>query len=154
MIRVIRHALVCSSLLAVAACGSTPDSGHTTSGPRKHITVQFTDMSVHPSRAQLLPGGNVSWVNYASEAVGVVFFPDSSIDGFKCSDLRPIFAEVAGGWQSTPITREGMDNVRLPCALKPGTYAYELRLGEAMTGMGEAAFSNPTNVLHGEIVAQ
>lgn len=111
-------------------------------------------MSVHPSQATILPGGNVMWINYASEAEGVVFFPDSSVAGFTCTDLRPIFAEVAGGWQSMPITREGMDEVRLPCPLEPGTYPYELRLSIEMMGMGQDAFDNPTQVLHAEIIAQ
>jgi len=160
MIKGTRGVLVCLLLSGLLACSSMQGgSQESTNGPRKNVMVQFTDMTIHPSTAQITSGGTVVWVNYAATSAGVVFFPEASTKGFTCTDPRPIFSQVAGGWQSQVLPVNGLENVTLPCPMKPGTYPYELLLNNDMglEGAGvydPSVFSNPTNSLKGTIVAQ
>jgi plastocyanin len=75
----------------------------TTNKPRKHVVVQFSDASMHPSIARVTAGGNVTWVNYSSSYTGAVVFPDSFPASLTCGEARPRFAKVAAGYQSSPI---------------------------------------------------
>ena len=124
----------------------------TTNKPRKNVMVQFTQASVHPSIARVLPGGNVAWINYADTFVGAVVFPASIKESFTCTELRPLFSKVAAGYKSIPITGAGGENVTLPCPLKPGTYDYQIYLGGG--GDGSLGIDNPEQTLPAKIVVE
>ena len=148
--------LLCLGLPALAVAGMPTWEQHTTKNkPRKHVMVQFTDFSLHPSVAQLLEGGTVSWVNYATTSAGTIFFSDEAAKGFTCTELRPSWMKVADGYQSIPITQAGAANdLEIPCPLKPGEYEYEIRLfvpqiGGEMSGMGD-----PHSQMQGKIVVE
>ena len=151
-----------ATLLAIAgllACGTpTWTSPKTTNKPRKNVTVQFSDASLHPNIARVLPGGNVAWLNYTSAQDASVLFDESIRDAFTCADMRPLFMKVAAGYQSVPITPDSMENVTLPCPLKPGTYQYKLLLfpGGSLMGTGGggggAEMGNPTSQMEGTII--
>ena len=133
------------------ACGGTPtwQSEQSANHPRAHVMIQFTDASLHPSTAQITANGNVVWINYANAKQGAVFFESSVRDAFPC-DMRPLFMEVAGGWQSVPITGDSQ-NVILPCTPKPGEYSYELRLFDGLAGAPSIGMDNPQSQMHGKI---
>lgn len=149
-----------AALLAIsmAGCG-TPvwQQQPSTNKARKHVVVQFTNATLHPSVARVLPGGNVAWVNYASGMDGTVVFPASIKESFICTELRPLFMKVAAGYQSMPIKGSSMESVALPCPLKPGEYDYKLQLFEGGTLMGfgnagGAGMDNPTSEMAGKII--
>jgi len=148
-----------AALLAIsmAGCG-TPvwTQPPSTNKARKDVVVQFTNATLHPSNAKVLPGGNVAWVNYASGMDGTVVFPASIKESFTCSELRPLFMKVAAGYQSMPIKGSSMESVALPCPLKPGEYEYKLQLFEGGTLMGfgnsGAGMDNPTSEMTGKII--
>jgi len=150
-------ALVAS--LGALACSSSSPSQHeqgreTKNHPRKHVMVQFTDFSLHPSTAQVLAGGTVSWVNYASEYSGSVVFSDAVAASFTCRDLRPDWMKTDTGYQSIPISMgSASDDLQIPCPLQPGEYAYELWLFSNPPG-AFAAMENPQLRLKGRIVVQ
>lgn len=137
-------ALLCGSL---AGCGTpTWSQAPTTNEPRKNVLIQFGNASLHPSQARVLSGGNVAWTNY-SAAYGVVFLDTATAEALGCRDMRPIFAEVAGGYQSESISPSSED-VTLPCKPADGTYPYTIRLYmQAMEGA-----DNPDSVMHGTII--
>ena len=126
-----------------------------TNKARKHVVVQFTNATLHPSVARVLPGGDVAWVNYSMGMDGAVVFPASIREAFTCDKLRPIFMKTAAGYQSIPVTGD-MENVVLPCPLKPGEYEYKLQLFEGGTlmgtGDGSAGMYNPTSDITGKII--
>jgi hypothetical protein len=139
-------------LLAFAvACGGTPtwNSGESTNHPRAHVMIQFTDGSLHPSTAQITADGNVVWINYTNAKQGTIFFEASVRDAFPC-DMRPLFMEVAGGWQSIPIKGDSQ-NVILPCTPKPGEYGYELWLYDGLVGSPNIGMDDPQSQLRGKI---
>lgn len=145
-----------AAFLALAAPGCAQPSWQqvpTTNEPRKHVMIQFTDTSLHPSIARVLRGGTVSWVNYASMFSGSVVFPASLRDSLMCDNLRPNFMEVAAGYQSIPITR-GVDDIGLPCPLKPGQYEYQLYLFSGHGLGGGAEMLDPEVTMAGKIIAE
>jgi hypothetical protein len=113
-----REVLVSAVAIAALLGCQTPtwQQKPTTNKPRRHVMVQFTDSSLHPSIARVLEGGDVSWVNYATMYVGAVVFPASTRESFTCSQLRPRFMKVAAGYQSIPIGGDMVD-FALPCPL-------------------------------------
>ena len=119
-----------------------------TNKPRQHVMVQFTDSYLHPSHAQILEGGTVSWANYAANLTGSVSFPPSIRASFACVDLRPNWEQDASGIRSIPITGL-VDDLELPCPLKPGTYSYELLLFDRLSDA-----YNPQLTLPGKITVQ
>ena len=122
--------------------------------PRKHVMVQFTDFSLHPSTAQVLEGGTVSWVNYASLYSGSVVFSDAVAAAFACKELRPNWMKTGAGYQSIPITVGGAsDDLQIPCPLKPGEYDYEVWLFSDSPG-GIGGMENPQSQLSGKIILQ
>jgi hypothetical protein len=124
--------------------------------PRKHVMVQFTDMSLHPSIAQVLEGGTVSWVNYGSMYQGSIVFSDEVAAAFTCSELRPDWSKTGTGYQSIPITMGGASNdLEIPCPLKPGEYEYEIWLfsGGDMGG-GFAGMDDPQSRMQGKIIVE
>lgn len=147
---------VALTLAALACSSGTPtwQQQETTNRPRQHVMVQFTDFSLHPSKAQVLEGGSVSWVNYASMDVGSIVFSDVVAESFTCTDLEPDWMKTDASYQSIPITMAGASNdLQLPCPLKPGTYHYEVWLfsgGE--DGLGD--MSDPDSMLRGQIVVK
>jgi hypothetical protein len=153
-VRIVLVSLLAGALLACASLGSQPEftSPVTTNKPRKNVMVQFTQASVHPSVARVLPGGNIVWINYADSSAGAVVFDESIKESFTCSDLRPLFSKVAAGYQSIPITSAGGENVSLPCPLKPGTYDYQIYLGGG--GMGGIGIDDPQITLPAKIVVE
>jgi hypothetical protein len=138
-------------LATAVACGGTPSwqTEHSTNHPRAHVMIQFTDGSLHPSTAQITANGNVVWINYTNAKQGTVFFESSVRDAFPC-DMRPLFMEVAGGWQSIPIKGDS-ENVILPCTPKPGEYGYELWLYDDLAGVPSAGMDDPETQMLGKI---
>ncbi len=155
MSRMIASFLICLGLPGLAVAEMPTWEQHPTKNkPRKHVMVQFTDMSLHPSIAQVLEGGTLSWVNYASMNDGSIVFSNEVATAFTCSDLRPNWMKTAAGYQSIPITQGGaMDDLEIPCPLKPGEYEYEIWLFSG--GMGDpAAMDDPQSRMQGKIVVQ
>ena len=156
MSRMIAVLLVCLGLPALAA-GETPtwEQHPSKNKPRKHVMVQFTDMSLHPSIAQLVEGGTVSWVNYASMYQGSIVFSDETAAAFTCSDLRPNWMKTGTGYQSIPITMGGAtDDLEIPCPLKPGEYEYELWLFSETMGGDLGAMDDPQSRMQGKIIVK
>jgi cytochrome c oxidase assembly factor CtaG len=59
--RMIAALLLCLGLPALAAAETPTWEQHPTKNkPRKHVMVQFTDMSLHPSIAQVVEGGSTA----------------------------------------------------------------------------------------------
>jgi hypothetical protein len=120
--------------------------------PRKHVMVQFTDMSLHPSIAQVEKGGTVSWVNYASMYQGSIVFSDAVAKAFTCSELRPNWMKTGTGYQSIPITMGGASNdLEIPCPLESGEYEYEIWLFSETMG-DPAAMDDPQSRMQGKII--
>lgn len=133
-------------LFVGAGCGSTPVLQNM---PTADVNVQFTDDTLEPVVAHVKAGGNVVWISEATTYVGAVVLPATIKDGLTCDDLRPQFDEVAYGYLSQPIS--GMvENVKLPCPLKAGSYDYELRLYEPNFGGPD----EPVETLKGTIVVE
>lgn len=155
MIRMVPILLLCLGLPALATADTPTWEQHPTKNkPRKHVMVQFTDMSLHPSIAQVVEGGTVSWVNYASMYQGSIVFSDAVAAAFTCSELRPNRIKTGTGYQSVPITMGGArDDLKLPCPLKPGEYEYEIWLfSDGMGGPG--GMDNPQSRLQGKIIVK
>jgi hypothetical protein len=147
-------------LVALSCAAAMSDEGtptwqqpETKNHPRKNVTVQFTDASLHPSIAQVLEGGMVTWVNYASESEGTIFFSDEVAKAFPC-DLRPDWMKTDDGYQSIPITIGTAENdLDLPCPLPPGTYDYEVWLFTRRVGRPDT-MADPQSQMKGKIVVQ
>ncbi len=152
-----RTAIILLSLgLCALACAGTPTSEQqpTRNKARRHVMVQFTDMSLHPSIAQVLEGGTVSWVNYASMYQGSIVFSDEVAAAFTCSELRPNWMKTGTGYQSIPITMGGAtDDLELPCPLKPGEYEYEIWLFRPSMG-GFDGMGDPESRMQGKIIVK
>jgi hypothetical protein len=155
MSRIIATLLLCLGLPALAAAETPTWEQHPSKNkPRKHVMVQFTDMSLHPSIAQVVEGGTVSWVNYASMYEGSIVFSEEVAAAFTCSDLRPNWMKTGTGYQSIPITKGGaMDDLEIPCPLKPGEYEYEIWLFSSTMG-GPAGMDNPQSRMQGKIIVK
>jgi hypothetical protein len=105
-----RVAIILLSLgLCALACAGTPTSEQqpTRNKAGKHVMVQFTDMTLHPSIAQVVEGGTLSWVNYASMYEGSVVFSDEVASTAFACDLRPTWMKTGTGYQSIAITMGG-----------------------------------------------
>lgn len=123
--------------------------------PRKHVMVQFTDSSLHPSIAQVLKGGTLSWVNYASMYRATIVFSDEVATAFTCSDLRPDWNKTGAGYMSVPITMGGpTDDLEIPCPLKPGEYEYEIWLYSGSMGQGFGIEDDPQDKMQGKILVE
>ncbi len=149
----LRRSYALAILAALACAQPTVEPHKSTNAPRMHVLVQFSDMTMHPSVAQVKRGGSVAWINYAMSFDGVVSFPLEISESFTCSELRPLFSKAGDRLESIPI-RGGSENVTLPCPLKPGEYEYRLNLfsGDSFGGMG--AMYNPQRTLIGKIVVK
>ena len=155
MRRMIAVLLPCRALAALAVAETPTWEQHPSKNkPRKHVMVQFTDMSLHPSIAQVEAGGTVSWVNYGSMYEGSIVFSDDVAKAFTCSELRPNWMKTGTGYQSIPITMGGAANdLEVPCPLKPGEYEYEIWLFSSGMG-GPAGMDNPQSRMQGKIVVK
>jgi plastocyanin len=140
---------------ALGSDRSTPtwQQPETKNHPRKNVVVQFTDASLHPSTSQVLEGGTLTWVNYASESDGSIVFSEEVARALPC-DLRPNWMETEEGYQSIPITIGAAENdLELPCIPAPGTYEYEVWLfTPGAHRFGEMA--DPQSQLKGRIVVK
>jgi hypothetical protein len=153
MIRIIATLMLCVGLPALAAAETPTWKQHPSKNkPRKHVMVQFTDASLHPSIAQVLEGGTLSWVNYGSMYQGSIVFSDEVAAAFTCSELRPNWSKTGTGYQSIPITMGGATNdLEIPCPLKPGEYEYEIWL---FSGGGFGGMENPQSRMQGKIIVE
>jgi hypothetical protein len=153
MIRIIATLMLCLGLPALAAAEMPTWQQHPSKNkPRKHVMVQFTDMSLHPSIAQVLEGGTLSWVNYGSMDQGSIVFSDEVAAAFTCSELRPNWSKTGTGYQSIPVTRGGASNdLEIPCPLKPGEYEYEIWL---FTVGDLGGMENPQSRMQGKIIVE
>ncbi len=122
--------------------------------PRKHVVVQFSDASLHPSIARVTAGGDVAWINYTTGYTGAVVFPASFADALSCGQPGPRFGKVASGYQSIPITGEGAEDVALPCPLRPGEYEYVLYLFEGRVSAPGANMFDPNHTMQGKIIVE
>jgi len=156
VIRAIAMLLTTLMLPALAVAGTPTWEQHPTKNkPRKHVMVQFTDSTLHPSIAQLVEGGTVSWVNYASSYEGSIVFSDEVAKAFTCSDLRPNWMKTGTGYQSIPISMGGaMDDLEMPCPLKPGEYEYEVWLFSGSMRNPAAEMSDPQSRMQGKIIVK
>jgi plastocyanin len=151
--RTIATLLLCLALPALAAAETPTWQQHPSKNkPRKHVMVQFTDMSLHPSVAQVLAGGTLSWVNYGSMNQGSIVFSDEVAAAFTCPDLRPNWSKTGSGYQSIPITMGGATNdLEIPCPLRPGEYEYEIWL---FSGGGMGGMDDPQSRMQGKIIVK
>ena len=144
-----------SLALLLAACAQPSfEPTPSTDAPREHVMVRFTDTSVRPATAQIAAGGNVTWINDSSEYIGSVVFPASMQAAFSCDDLRPLFSKTGTGYQSIPITSEQTEAVVLPCALRPGSYDYQIYLFEGRVMNPTAGMLNPQLTLPAKLVVR
>jgi plastocyanin len=148
--------LLCLGLPALAAAETpTWERPPTRNQARKHVMVQFTDMSLHPSSAQVVQGGTVSWVNYASMYEGSIVSSEEVAWAFTCSDLRPNWMKTGTGYRSIPITMGGAtDDLEMPCPLKPGAYEYEFWLFSKTMGNDPGAMDDPRSRMQGKVVVR
>ena len=116
--------------------------------------VTFNYFAVRPEIIRIPAAGNLSWVNEAPETVGFVVFPLSIASKFRCSDLKPYFNRVGDVYQSHQLLSVQSEDVRLPCALAPGTYDYEIWLLGAGFGSEVNSTNTPEQRLHGKIVVE
>jgi hypothetical protein len=154
--RTVATLLVCLGLPLLAVAKETPtwQQNPTKNKPRKHVMVQFTDSSLHPSIAQVVEGGTVSWVNYASMYEGSIVLSDAVVKALTCSDLGGDWMKTDTGYQSIPITLGGaMNDFELPCPLKPGEYEYEIWLFTPIAGEPSAQ-ENPMARMQGKIIVE
>ena len=153
MSRIFATLLLSLGLPALAAAETPTWEQHPSKNkPRKHVMVQFTDMSLHPSIAQVLEGGTLSWVNYGSMYQGSIVFSDEVAAAFTCSELRPNWSKTGTGYQSIPVTPGGASNdLEIPCPLKPGEYEYEIRL---FTVGDLGGMENPQSRMQGKIIVE
>jgi hypothetical protein len=138
----------------LGACASVDSFVKTADEAIAPTTVQFTYDAVSPQTVTLAPGGNVTWVNNALDVVGFVVFQGSIASSLRCQELRPYLTRLESGeFRTQPITGVVTEQAKLPCALAPGRYDYQVWLmGE---GFGDEGIgSAPQKVLHGTIVAQ
>ena len=142
------------TLKAAATEQPTWKQNPTTNKARKHVVVQFSDASMHPSIARVTQGGNVTWVNYSSSYTGAIVFPDSFPASLTCGEARPRFAKVAAGYQSSPITGAMGEDATLPCPLKPGEYEYKIYLFESSIGGMGAGMFDPNTTMQGKIIVE
>lgn len=145
------HLIVCtlSAALLVSCANGMGSSG----GMNEPLRIQFSGTGLQPETARIPADGNVTWVNQALEYRGIVVLPASMGASFTCSDLRPTFERVSAGYQSLAITQEDPENVTLPCALRPGTYPYELWLfGQGLGELSDDAV--PARKLRGTLVVE
>jgi len=139
-------------MLAFAvACGGNPTWQEEPSAnrPRANVMIQFTQASIDPETAEITADGNVVWNNNASGMTGTVFFKSSVRDAFPCQ-MRPLFMEVAGGWQSIPISADS-EEVTLPCTPKPGEYGYEIWIYSGVEGTPNRGMDDPQFQIPGKI---
>jgi hypothetical protein len=155
MLRAIRILLLCLTLPALAHAELPTWQQHPSKNkPREHVMVQFTDMSLHPSIAQVLAGGKVSWVNYGTMYQGSIVISDEVAAAFTCSELGPRWLKTATGYQSVPISEGGpMNDLPTPCPLKKGEYEYEIWLFTSTFG-GPGAMGDPQARMQGKIIAE
>jgi hypothetical protein len=116
--------------------------------------VTFNYFAVRPEVVRIPANGNVRWVNEAPETVGFVVFPLSVAAKFRCTDLKPYFNRVGDVYQSHQLLTVESEDVRLPCALAPGTYDYEIWLMGAGFGSEINATNTPEQKLRAQIVVE
>lgn len=146
----------CVAIATVSAAKEPTWKQHPSkNAPRKHVMVQFTNTSLHPSIAQVTEGGTVSWVNYASTGSATIVLSDEVAAAFTCTELRPNWMKTGKGVQSVAITMGGAtDDLQLPCPLKPGEYEYEVWLYSERTGGGLGQMGNPRSRMQGKIIVE
>ncbi len=143
-----RRGTLCALAALFVSC-ATPGADE----PRKHAVVQVSFESLRPETVRIPADGNVTWVNLAPDSRAFVVFPETASPAFTCGeDLDPYFRKIPGGYQSLPITDFESRIVRLPCALKPGSHAYEIWIMGA--GLGQTDASGPERKLQGKIIVE
>ena len=111
------------SLLPFFASGCASNPGEANS----HKVVQINNMNLAPKVVQVSGSKNsIAWTNWSS-SVASVQFPASMASAFVCSDLRPQFVLSGDRIESVQALGDN-ENLATPCALKPGSYEYEVWL--------------------------
>ena len=135
-------AVLLVSLLLSASCASNPGE------KRSHAVVQINNMNLAPEPVKLSGSKNsVAWNNWSS-SVATVQFPASITEAFVCDELRPLFVKSGDRVESVEALGDN-ESLTTPCALKPGTYSYEVWLSE--TRMQR---ENPHLKIKGQIVIE
>ena len=92
-------------------------------------------------------------VNYSTLYSGSIVFSDAVAAAFTCSERRPNFMKTARGYQSIPIGSE-VDDLEIPCPLKPGEYEYEVWLFSGSMVNPAAEMSDPQSRMQGKIIVK
>jgi hypothetical protein len=112
------------SALFLSACASQPGELHS------HAVVQINNMNLAPAIVKVSGANNsVAWNNW-SNSVATVQFPASITEAFVCDELRPLFVKSGDRVESVQALGDN-ESLTTPCALKPGTYSYEVWLSES-----------------------
>ena len=132
----------------VVACtqGQAPFTSPDIKEPaRMDVLVQVGNASVDPAVARVKEGGNVAWTN-DSDFMVVVQFPGTDSTKFVCKELRPNFSRNGDTIESLPFLA-GAVRVVLPCALKPGTYPYIIKLVSDIAEMDNPKFTLSAKII-------
>lgn len=133
-----RLASTIAALLVTVACAQNQPPTFTSPDDkqpaRENVVVQINEGDVMPSVARIKAGGSVTWANL-SDMLATVRFPSGIKGKLTCKEpLRPDWNYVADGIESIPMKSDA-ENVVFPCALVPGTYAYEIWIFGSMMEM-------------------
>ena len=110
--------------LLLSSCASNPGE------VRSHAVVQINNMNLAPEVVKVSgPKNSVAWNNW-SNSVATVQFPASITDAFVCDELRPLFVKSGDRVESVEALGDN-ESLTTPCALKPGSYSYEVWLSES-----------------------
>ncbi len=124
MQRFVTGLLFLVSLVFSTGCASNPAQ------VRSHAVIQINNMNVAPRIAKVSgPKNSIVWTNWSS-SVASIHFPASIVDAFVCDELRPLFVHNGDTVESVEAVGDN-ESLTTPCALKPGTYSYEVWLSQS-----------------------
>ena len=119
---------ICLFLLTFLAlcfgCASNPTA------ERSHAVVQINHVKLVPEVVEISGSENsVAWTNWTG-STATVQFPASIATAFTCDELRPQFVLSGDRIESVGVLGNS-ESLTTPCALKPGSYDYEVWLSES-----------------------
>ena len=143
--------------LSVSCASSAPAPIASTDAAPPSLLIKIRDTGVSPDPIAVPAGTTIHWANEGSRRSTAVFLPDATLEAASCGELRPAFARVAGGVRSERLDRRA-DRVRLPCALPPGSYAFQVEyfdeLRRGALARAPELLDNPLRVETGQIVVR
>jgi len=135
---------------AGAGCAAYGEGAGAEEPARRQGAVRFTEMQLLPETISVGADEIVVWISEADHSAAVVVLPAETVAQLTCTELRPRFAEIADGAYQSIVMQPDAEDLGLPCPLKPGTHAYELRLFHYEYGSAD----DPLKTLKGRIVVQ